>query len=481
MRTWRVGEFTVTEVQEFPVAVGLLDGLIAEATPEVVQGIDWMIPDYANEAGQTLWDVHSYVVDTGEQVILVDAGCGNGKSYPMQPSWSGLDTAFLARLEEAGYGRGDIDIVLCTHLHLDHVGWCSMQDEDGRWVPTFPNARLVLVREEYERHLGLMIESVDEHAAPEPSAVVDDDADRIARAFLADATSLSEQTKLIQRESFQPVIDAGRLHLVPANAEIVPGVRYESTPGHTSAHHSVRLESDGASAFITGDFIHHPIQIARPEWSSQGDWDGEASARNRRAFFESCAGTDLLVLGTHFTGPGAGYIVEDGTEFRLVETKPAARNVPERSLQQRLDAIEDRFAIVDLLCKYAVSIDRHRWDDFEALFTEEVDVDLIRTDGWVRFQRPELRKLVQGVFESYSATQHISANHQVTVDGDHAVAWSTLNATHYLKDAADGEFHQQVGYYEYHLTRGHGWRITKIRQLEHWQRGNQQIFDRTVR
>lgn len=320
MRTWRVGEFKVTEVHELPFEVGLLDGLIAQATPEVVRGIDWMFPDYANEVGQTLWDIHSYVVDTGEHVILVDAGCGNGKSYPIQPALGGLDTKFLERLEEAGYGRDDIDIILLTHLHLDHVGWCAMQDGAGRWVPTFPNARLVLVREEYERHLAQIIAADDDR--PVVTEDSDADVDPIARAFLADATSLSDQTKLIQAESFQPVIDAGLLELVPTDAVVLPGVRYQSTPGHTSAHHSVRLDSAGESAFVTGDFIHHPIQIARPEWSSQGDWDRAVSARNRRAFFESCAGTDLLVLGTHFMGTSAGYIVEDGDGFRLTETKP---------------------------------------------------------------------------------------------------------------------------------------------------------------
>ena len=319
MRTWQIGKLKVTEVQEMPFPVGLLDGLIAQATPDVVKGIDWMHPDFANEAGQTLWDVHSYVVDTGDQVILVDAGCGNGKSYPMQPAFTNLSNPFLERLAEAGYSRDDIDIILCTHLHLDHVGWCTMKDEQGRWVPTFPNARLLLVRDEYERHLSLMV-SPDDVVA---ESSVDEDADPIARAFLADANSLSEQTKLIQAETFQPIIDAGRLELVPENAEVAPGVRYELTPGHTSAHHSVRLSSEGDSAFITGDFIHHPMQIARPEWSSTGDWDGDASAQNRRALFEACAGTDLLILGTHFAGMGAGYIVADGEGFRLTKDKPA--------------------------------------------------------------------------------------------------------------------------------------------------------------
>lgn len=320
MRTWQVGKIKVTEVHELQIEAGLLDGLIAQATPEVVLGIDWM-SDYANDAGQTLWDIHSYVVDTGDHRILIDAGCGNDKNYPMQPVWTGLNTAFLGRLEEAGYSRDDIDIVLCTHLHLDHVGWFAMKDADGDWVPTFPNARLMLVREEYEAHLNQLTPTT-EAAAPADEGSDDEDVDLIARAFLADESALATQTKLIQEESIQPVIDAGLLELVPTNGHIVDGVRYESTPGHTSAHHSVRLESDGVSAFVTGDFIHHPMQIARPDWSSTGDFDGDASARNRRAFLESSAGTDLLVLGTHFTGPGAGYIVQDGDGFRLTQTRP---------------------------------------------------------------------------------------------------------------------------------------------------------------
>lgn len=321
MGTWNVGRFKVTEVQEFVIELGLMDGLIPQATPEVVRDIGWVHPHYVNHAGQILADVHSIVVDTGDAVILVDAGCGNGKSYPMQPSWGGLDNPFLERLEEAGYKPEDVDIILLTHLHLDHVGWCSQQDENGKWVPTFPNARLILVREEYERHLSQIISSdpLDARAGREDEGEVD----KIARAFLPDAEALSDQTRLIQEETLQPVIDAGRLELVPTDAEIMPGVRYVSTAGHTSAHHSVRVESDGKAAFITGDFFHHPLQIARPEWSSAGDWDAEVLTRNRRAFLTSAAGTDLLVLGTHFVEPSAGYIVRDGAGFRLTEVEPA--------------------------------------------------------------------------------------------------------------------------------------------------------------
>ena len=155
--------------------------------------------------------------------------------------------------------------------------------------------------------------------------------------------------------------------------------------------------------------------------------------------------------------------------------------VSEMSVQEQLAAVHDRMAIVDVVCKFAVSIDRRRWADFATCFAEEVELNTIRTGRWIRVDRDALMKVMQRAFETYTATQHISANHQVTIDGDAAVVWSTLNATHYLQGEPDGEFHQQVGYYEYHLVRRERtWRIDKVEQFCHWQRGNQSIFDRTV-
>ena len=304
MSRWQVGRFAIAQVQEMPIAVGLLDGLIAEATPEVVKSIDWMRPDFANEDGQTLWDIHSYVIDTGDQVILVDPGCGNGKTLPLQPSWSDLRTPFLERLEQAGYQPGDIDLILCTHLHLDHIGWCTRESDDGGWVPTFSDARLVVVRDEYDHFLETMNAPDDEAA----HGIVFDQSD----------PSVPRQYRKVWEETLSPIVEAGRLELVASGAEVVPGVRYVPTPGHTKGHHSIRLESEEAAAFITGDFIHHPMQIARPGWSSRNDWDASASARNRQECLSALAGSDVLVLGTHFTGPGAGHIVVDGDGFRLV-------------------------------------------------------------------------------------------------------------------------------------------------------------------
>jgi glyoxylase-like metal-dependent hydrolase (beta-lactamase superfamily II) len=166
-----------------------------------------------------------------------------------------------------------------------------------------------VVRDEYDHF-------VDTMTAPEEEA-------NHGIVFEGSDPSVPGQWRKVWEETIEPIVDGGRLEIVESNATVVPGVRYESTPGHTLGHHSIRLESEGRAAFITGDFIHHPMQIARPAWSSQNDWDSAASARNRQAFLESCAGTDLLILGTHFAGMGAGYVVEDGEGFRLTPADEA--------------------------------------------------------------------------------------------------------------------------------------------------------------
>lgn len=150
------------------------------------------------------------------------------------------------------------------------------------------------------------------------------------------------------------------------------------------------------------------------------------------------------------------------------------------SVQGQPNALQDRASLIDVVCRFAVSIDRRRWDDFASCFAERVEINTVRTGTWVSVGRDEIVATQRRVFESYTATQHLSTNHQVTIDGDRAIVVATLNATHYLEGAAGGDFHQQVGYYEYQLARENTWRITGVEQFLHWQRGNQAIFDRTL-
>lgn len=298
VRRWELGEVTVTQVTEEPIELGLLDGLIPGATFDAVKSIDWLYPEYANEKGQLLWNIHTYVLQVGDSVIIVDTGVGNGKSIPVQPLWSNWDTDFLERLTAAGFPPESVDLVLCTHLHVDHVGW-NTTFVDGAWRPTFPNSVHVFVRSEYEYYSGLAASK----ARPGESEI-----DGVLR----------EQARFLMEQSIKPLEEAGMVRLVDSGMEVAPGVSYVPTPGHTPAHHSVSVRSGDEAAFITGDFIHHPVQIARPDWSSAPDYDGSASARNRQQFLESCAGSSTRVFGTHFTGSSVGTITRDGDGFRFV-------------------------------------------------------------------------------------------------------------------------------------------------------------------
>jgi glyoxylase-like metal-dependent hydrolase (beta-lactamase superfamily II) len=211
----------------------------------------------------------------------VDTCVGNDKPRALLGGQA-LQTEFLASLAAAGCPRESVDTVVCTHLHVDHVGWNTMR-LDGRWVPTFPNARYLIGRREYDhwRREG------------------DDD----QQAILAD--------------SVQPIFDAGLATLVEMNHRISDELRLTPTPGHTPGHVSVLIESKGERAMITGDMLHHPCQFARPHWSPSFDSDPVAGAHMRRAVMEGVADAPVLVIGTHFASPTAGHVRRDGDAFRF--------------------------------------------------------------------------------------------------------------------------------------------------------------------
>jgi glyoxylase-like metal-dependent hydrolase (beta-lactamase superfamily II) len=227
--------------------------------------------------------IHALVVETPTRRIVVDTCLGNDKQDRRIPTWNNLQGPFLADLAAAGYPRCSIDTVLCTHLHVDHVGWNTML-VDGRWVATFPHARYLMGRIEFD-HWSRQRERED------------------LVAMFAD--------------SVQPVYDAGLVDLVETDALISDEISLIPTSGHTPGHVSVRIRSRGEEALITGDFMHHPCQIAHPEWASTADSDPQQGQRTRERMFGQLAGTPVLVIGTHFAGATAGHIVRDGDAYRL--------------------------------------------------------------------------------------------------------------------------------------------------------------------
>jgi len=224
--------------------------------------------------------VHALVVESQGQRLVVDTCIGNDKqrSYPR---WNRMQTDFLDKLTAAGYAPETIDTVMCTHMHVDHVGW-NTRLVDGRWQATFSNARYLFAEDEWA------------YWKEEP-----------------------QEFGPVVEDSVQPIFDAGLADLVPQTHRVTDEVWLEPTPGHTPGHVSVHIASAGEEAVITGDMIHHPCQIAHPEWSSSADWNQAASADTREDFLERYADRPVLVIGTHFCAPTAGRIVRDGDSFRL--------------------------------------------------------------------------------------------------------------------------------------------------------------------
>ncbi len=282
MNRWQVGDVTITRVVELEVAGGSRF-ILPDATREAVKPIEWLAPHFADADGRLIMSIHALIVETPDRRIMVDTCLGNDKPRTI-PGWNMRQGPFLDDIAAAGYPRESIDTVLCTHLHVDHVGWNTML-VDGKWVPTFPNARYLIGRSEWDHWRG---EGMAQRRGDD-----------------------------IMADSVRPVFDAGLADLVETDHAVADGVWLEPTPGHTPGHVSVRISSRGEDALITGDCIHHPCQMARPEWASAADSDADAARKTRLEILDRYADGPVLVIGTHFATPTAGRIVRDGTAYRL--------------------------------------------------------------------------------------------------------------------------------------------------------------------
>ncbi|MQA95395.1 MAG: MBL fold metallo-hydrolase [Streptosporangiales bacterium] len=286
VRQWRIGAVTVTKVVELE-ATGGFGFVLPQATRDALAGMDWLKPHFATDEGRAKTSVHALVVETPTRRIIVDTGLGNDKQGRAVPGWNGLNLPFLRDLSDAGYPPEMIDTVICTHLHVDHVGWNTRLDGGGRWVPTFPNARYLFVRQEFAHWRSVHEETPENERA------------------------------LVFADSVRPVDEAGLVDLVDDTHAVCEEVRLVATTGHTPGHVSVLISSEGKEALITGDFLHHPCQLARPDWAATPDWDQEMSTRTRREMFTWLADRGTLVIGTHFAEPSAGRVVRDGDAFRF--------------------------------------------------------------------------------------------------------------------------------------------------------------------
>jgi glyoxylase-like metal-dependent hydrolase (beta-lactamase superfamily II) len=274
MTGWRVGRATISPVIELEAITSprfLFADVDKAGVTRVARRSSWLAPSFVDERGYLLQRVQCLVIDLDGTRVAVDTCVGNDK-VRANAGWNELQGPFLEDMTAAGFAAESIDVVICTHLHVDHVGW-NTRLVDGRWVPTFPQARYVFAATEvdYWRRTA--------YPADDP----------------------------VFGDSIAPILDAGLAELTPVDHEVCQGVRLDFTPGHTPGHVSIVVECGGERAVITGDMIHTPLQIAEVDLSSAFDFDQRAAAQTRREFLNRYR-DDTLVIGTHWGGPGAGRI-----------------------------------------------------------------------------------------------------------------------------------------------------------------------------
>ena len=277
---WNVGSVKITKIVELET-IGSTRFILPLASNEEIRKLPWLVPDFATEEGRLKMSIHALVVETPSRRIVVDTGLGNDKQGRKVPAWNNRKTPFLETMTAAGFPPDSIDTVLCTHLHVDHVGW-NTRLEANQWVPSFANARYVFGRTEYEYWR-------DHSAEPDKTAVF--------------------------HNSVKPIMDAGKADLVAGDIRLCDEITLIPTPGHSPGHISLHIKSGGEEALLTGDVAHHPCQMAHLDWSSTANSDPVQSIVTRRELFARFADKPVLVIGGHFN---AGHIRRDGAAFKFV-------------------------------------------------------------------------------------------------------------------------------------------------------------------
>jgi glyoxylase-like metal-dependent hydrolase (beta-lactamase superfamily II) len=283
-----LGDFRIARAVEYEGPFVRPQDFFPDWDPAVLEETrDWVGPLMDATSGQMILSFHAFVLRTGRHTIVVDTCLGNDKERPLRPVGHRRKGDFMATLAAAGARPEEVDFVMCTHLHWDHVGW-NTRLADGRWVPTFPNARYVIARREYA-HMDALHSRGD--------------------------TSMHG---LAFADSVQPIVRAERAVLVDDDYALEDGVWLEPCPGHTPGNVVINVRSLRARGVFPGDVLHSPLQLARPEWSSRACDDPALSSISRQRFVEQHADTGNVVMPAHFLAPSAGCIVRRGRAFGFV-------------------------------------------------------------------------------------------------------------------------------------------------------------------
>jgi glyoxylase-like metal-dependent hydrolase (beta-lactamase superfamily II) len=287
MQPLTIGAYTVGRVAEleFPAFSAL--EFFPAATPAMIEEASRQLPGRISADGKLVMSFHSFVLKTGRHTIVIDTCCN--KSRPGREQFDRGKADFLAGLAAVGVKPEAVTHVMCTHLHWDHVGW-NTRRVDGRWAPTFPNARYVMAKREYDYW----------------------------DAVYAKEKGKSDNIHVLAFEdSVLPIMRAEKAILVQDDFELDTGISLEPCHGHTPGHVVVNVASNGRRGVFIGDAIHHPMQLLFPDVSTRADLDMNASRVTRRALIEKHAGTGSLVLPHHFATPTSGRIERAGEAFRF--------------------------------------------------------------------------------------------------------------------------------------------------------------------
>jgi glyoxylase-like metal-dependent hydrolase (beta-lactamase superfamily II) len=279
---FRVGDVTITQVQERVYSFPIM-GFIPDATPDrLTPHVDWLIDYGVTDVDTMTMPVNGYLLESSGRRILVDTcvGLEHSDSEPTSP--------FIDRLRRAGFPADSIDLVVCTHFHYDHVGW-NTTVVDGERLPTFGRARYLFAKQEWE-------------------AVKD----------WTQGSSLDEQLQESFDRDVAFIVDAGRCDFVSDGFALTPEITILATPGHSPGHLAVAVDSDGHKAIITGDAIHHPVQLVDPALTTAADDLPSAAVRTREGLIDRVMDRDVLLIGSHFGSPGRGFVRSEGGRTRLI-------------------------------------------------------------------------------------------------------------------------------------------------------------------
>jgi glyoxylase-like metal-dependent hydrolase (beta-lactamase superfamily II) len=293
VQTFGIGDYEILRVEEMVFADIPPDQFLADLPSNAVQeNLSWLAPDYYEEtSGKLMSSLHSWIVRTPHQNVLIDTCCGNDKPRSGPSALCDrLSTPYMDRFLATGLTSSDIDFVICTHLHVDHVGWNTRLVGDS-WEPTFPNARYLFGRKEYD----------------------------FWRSVQSDGACDAVNDENVFVDSIEPILDAGLADFVDDGFEVADGVTIEAAYGHTRGHLVVRVESQGRHGVFTGDVIHTPLQIRYPDVNTSFCKDPDLARATRLRILRDCAERGIMLFPAHFPHPWACRVAREGQTFRLVD------------------------------------------------------------------------------------------------------------------------------------------------------------------